>query len=243
MSLQIGGHSTRKHATRPTKTPYTPFGNTADIPLVSNNMFMDTPNPFTATPIEPAIDFNPYAGLTDDNKYTHTPAELPQVVMGNPYAGITAVDEVVPQEANYGAVSEGGTKGYEGYRSKIYTDTTGNATIGYGHKLTAAEIKSGKYANGITKEQGEALYAKDRKSHTDAFYKKEPWAKNLSASQREALEDMAFNMGSGFLDKFSKNRALMQQGDFHTASNSFSNSLYARQVGKRAHDNARKLRY
>ena len=140
-----------------------------------------------------------------------------------------------------GSVSGGGTKGYEGYRGSVYTDTTGNATVGYGHKLTEAEKRSGIYANGITREQGEALYQRDMAKHTNQLYAREPWIADLSPSQQTALKDMAFNMGPAFLDKFGGAKRALKEGNFSAAASSFANSKYAKQTGKRAHDNARRL--
>ncbi len=133
------------------------------------------------------------------------------------------------------------TQSYEGYRNQVYTDTTGNATIGYGHKLTANDIKSGKYAGGITKEQGEALYQQDQAKHNAQLYAREPWIANLSGSQQSAMQDMAFNMGPAFLDKFPGAKKSMKSGDFRAAASSFAGSKYANQVGQRAQDNAVKL--
>ena len=140
-----------------------------------------------------------------------------------------------------GAVGGGGTQGYEGYRSNVYTDTTGNATVGFGHKLTPSEIKSGIYRNGITKEQGQALFQQDKAKHNAQLYKREPWIAKLSGSQQEALQDMAFNMGPAFLDKFSGAKNDLMRGNFRAAASSFANSKYAQQVGKRAQDNAARL--
>jgi lysozyme len=44
----------------------------------------------------------------------------------------------------------------EGWRDKVYKDTGGRPTIGYGHLLVKGDI-----FKQITREQGEALLAKD----------------------------------------------------------------------------------
>ena len=231
MSLQIGGKSQAKRvAQHMKKSPYTPF---------SNSPILDTVVPDTLEPTLPVV----APELQEMQQLEDIGFTPPVVTQFNPYAQIEA--EAAKYNQNMigsGSVNVGGTKGYEGYRDKIYTDTTGNATIGYGHKLTPREIKSGIYSKGITKAQGEALYAQDRANHTNALYKREPWIKNLSSSQREALEDMSFNMGPSFLDKFSKARTALQQGNYEIAAQQFENSLYRRQVGQRALDNAARLR-
>ncbi len=138
---------------------------------------------------------------------------------------------------------QSGTQQYEGWRDQVYTDTTGNATIGYGHKLTKDDIASGRYSGGITKAQGQALYEQDQAKHNAQLYAREPWIANLSGSQQSALQDMSFNMGPAFLDKFSGAKKNLQSGNYGAAASSFANSKYARQTGQRAQDNARKLMY
>lgn len=133
------------------------------------------------------------------------------------------------------------TKSYEGFRDKVYTDTTGNATIGYGHKLTEDDIKTGRYSKGISQADAESLYNTDRQTHDAKFYERNSWAKGLPQNQRAALEDMAYNMGSNFLEKWPKTRQALQAGDYDFAANEVKNSKYAKQVGQRALDNANLL--
>ncbi len=145
------------------------------------------------------------------------------------------------REEGGSAFQGGGTRGYEGYRDKVYTDTTGNATIGFGHKLTPSEINSGIYANGITREQGEALYKQDQAKHNAQLYAREPWIAKLSENQQTALQDQSFNMGSAFLDKFPKYKAQLQAGQWDAARRNILGTKYAEQVGQRAVDNANRL--
>jgi len=139
------------------------------------------------------------------------------------------------------------TQKYEGFRNDVYKDKDGNDTIGYGHKLTASEKRSGVYKNGITKSQAEALYKKDKEKHTAALYKEYPELASQPQQVRDALEDMAFNMGVGTrenkkgLSSFESVFKALQQGDYITAGNVIRNSKYARQVGQRAIDNAERI--
>lgn len=134
------------------------------------------------------------------------------------------------------------TKSYEGFKGDVYTDTTGNSTVGYGHKLTPEEIQSGIYKNGISKEQASLLYESDMANHRNKFYRNNPWASELPQNARHAMEDMSFNMGSGFLEKFPIARGHLQSGAYGKAADEFMNSLYAKQVGQRALDNVMRIR-
>ena len=51
--------------------------------------------------------------------------------------------------------------GWEGFRASIYPDANGFPTIGYGHKLTHAEVVNGTYANGITMIDAQTLFDED----------------------------------------------------------------------------------
>ena len=75
-----------------------------------------------------------------------------------------------------------------------------NETIGYGHKLTAAEKASGVFKGGLTDAQAEALFEKDFKihlKHAQAI----PGYKSAPKSVQGVLIDMTFNMGGGWQSK------------------------------------------
>lgn len=175
---------------------------------------------------------NPFHPSNMPNKgFTPNPTVIPSIEEQK--QGIGLADTL-----NRSAPNHRGTMAYEGFKDKVYTDSTGNATVGFGHKLTPEEIKSGKYANGISKQEAEALFMADKQNHANQFYENYPWAKNLNPQQRIALEDMAFNMGPSFLNDWNDTRSALQSGNFGLASQNIRNSAYAKQVGDRAVDNA-----
>jgi len=135
------------------------------------------------------------------------------------------------------------TMEYEGFRDHVYKDSKGYSTIGYGHKLTKQEIKSGKYKNGISKEDAKKLYATDKAKHNKKLYNTFGWVKDQPQQVREALEDMAYNMGvgdgkHGGLSGFKKTLSLIKAGKYKEASKGMLNSQYAKDVGLRAVDNS-----
>ena len=88
-------------------------------------------------------------------------------------------------------------KQQEGFRSKTYLDVAGFPTIGYGHRLTAAEITSGKFSHGITVLDATGILAADVRDAEQAVERlvKVP----LTLGQFDALVDFCFNLGSGRL--------------------------------------------
>lgn len=133
-------------------------------------------------------------------------------------------------------------KKYEGFRGNVYKDTEGYDTVGYGHKLTQAEIKSGKYKNGMTEAEAAILLQNDRKAHISTFYENNPWAKNEPKTVRTAMEDMAFNMGPGWLEEWPNTKAAIKSGKYDVAAANIKNSKYAKQVGYRARENAERFK-
>jgi lysozyme len=79
----------------------------------------------------------------------------------------------------------------EGYRNKVYLDTAGQATIGYGHKLQPGES----FPNGIHEAKASSLLLADLRIAERCVERlvKVP----LTQGQFDALVDFVFNLGSG----------------------------------------------
>lgn len=95
---------------------------------------------------------------------------------------------------------------WEGFRSTAYTDVAGVLTIGVGHALTPAEKSCGAlningtsvpYANGLTRDQVQALLACDLMKYESAL--NDAIATDLDQNQFDALVAFCFNIGiNGF---------------------------------------------
>lgn len=83
----------------------------------------------------------------------------------------------------------------EGFRTKIYKDTAGLDTIGYGHLIKKGE----NFSSGITKSQAANLLEKDLKIAENSVnnYVKV----GLSVNQKAALISFVFNVGVGAFQK------------------------------------------
>ena len=113
-------------------------------------------------------------------------------------------------------------KNYEGgFHPKIYDaedpsneykkGKAGDWTIGYGHKLTANDLSSGIYDNGIKKDDASKLFDKDLKSSVDAVNRALPNADKLTQNQFDALVDFTYNIGSGDGFKNSKVKVAVEK--------------------------------
>ena len=125
----------------------------------------------------------------------------------------------------------------EGFRPNIYNDNE-HPAIGYGHRLTKAEIE--KYKNGITQQEAEDLLLKDimeaetqvrvvynkfikDKKFTGAAAKK---FRDLDANRRAILVEMAFNMGASKIspdnpEGFPKFFEALAHNDYETMSKEY----------------------
>ena len=113
----------------------------------------------------------------------------------------------------------------EGLKQHIYTDTTGNRTIGYGHNLDA---------NGISLEVAELILKNDIDNVIIDLTKNLPVYNEIDDTRKVALLDIAFNIGVTGLMQFRTFLGLIEQGKFQNAANDLLNTLWAKQVPNRA---------
>ena len=118
------------------------------------------------------------------------------------------------------------TKKYEGFRSKVYKDTVGKKTIGYGFNLedpyTASlipqDIKEGKRE--LTEEEATPIFNK-RYSQAEAdrkTYLGEDLDKRLSQPIKDVVTDLSYNMGLSKLSKFSGFKKALEESDYERAA-------------------------
>lgn len=116
-------------------------------------------------------------------------------------------------------------KMHEGLRLKPYRCTAGKLTIGYGRNIED---------NGITEAEASFLLENDLRrcwyDCSSAF----DWFDKLDKIRQGVIAELCFNIGLPRLKGFKKMLAACSRGDFETASCEMLDSLWARQVGKRA---------
>jgi GH24 family phage-related lysozyme (muramidase) len=103
-------------------------------------------------------------------------------------------------------------------RFYLYNDAAAHTTIGYGHKLTAEELRSGVFRNGLTPEQADKLLKEDvRKAARAAseHFGAEGW-EMMSQEQKDAAIDHAFNLGPTGLKRFPRWSKALREGDWKT---------------------------
>ena len=113
---------------------------------------------------------------------------------------------------------------HEGCRATPYIDSVGVQTIGIGHNLhkplTHAAIMQ-IFRDDVAEARNDCMHA---------F----PWFSDLDEARQWVLINMCFNMGLTRLQGFYKFLNAVQAGDYQTAATEMLDSLWARQVKRRA---------
>lgn len=112
----------------------------------------------------------------------------------------------------------------EGFSATVYTDTTGNPTIGYGTNL----------ADGLTTDEAAAILEIRANKATATLLANLPWYGALDPTRQAVLTNMCYNLGWGKLAGFHNMLAAFEARDWETAAAEMLDSLWARQVGERA---------
>lgn len=113
----------------------------------------------------------------------------------------------------------------EALRLAPYKDSVGKLTIGVGRNLDDV---------GISREEALVMLHNDIARATTWLESNLPWTASLDEIRRAALVNMAFNLGGrlmGFVQFLKK----LEAGDFAGASAEMLDSVWAKQVGDRAH--------
>lgn len=119
----------------------------------------------------------------------------------------------------------------------VYTDTTGNKTIGWGHKLpSSSDIED------ITLAEAQAYFDEDYQKAADAAANFVSNYDSLTTARQAVLIDMAFNLGKAGLSAFRKFKAAIEANDFDKAADEMLDSKWATQVGRRATEDAAIMR-
>lgn len=114
----------------------------------------------------------------------------------------------------------------EGYNPKLYRDSEGKLTIGYGTLIE----------DGLDPEECEWLLThryEIRAKNPVAQYI--PWSKTLDDARLGVLENMAYNLGIFGLLSFKNTLSMIQSGNYAEAAKAMLDSKWAVQVGARAH--------
>src|SRR5690606_1712131 len=126
---------------------------------------------------------------------------------------------------------------HEGFSEKVYKDSEGFDTIGFGHKVKPGED----WSKGITREEAMLLLQQDA-AEAIGYARTLPYWDQLNDTQQNLVAEMIFNVGFEGFKKFKKTNRLLEQGKFEEASKEMLKSKWAKQVKGRALTLSKQLR-
>ena len=124
---------------------------------------------------------------------------------------------------------------HEGMRLTAYLDSVGVLTVGVAHNC-AVEPVEGVTAVGdkISEETSGELFADDLMAIAASLIEQEPLFLQQTQPRRNALLDMAFNLGVKGIGGFQKMWCAIEKADYDAAAAEMLDSKWATQVGNRA---------
>ena len=136
-------------------------------------------------------------------------------------------------------------KGYEGFSGTPYMDTAGHRSIGYGHNLDVSPLPGDRDYNAepLTEAEAEAILSQDVEAAEQALERIVPDVMGLiPQDKREVLIRMSFQMGAAGVAKFRNMIAALKDHDYPRAAAEMLDSRWARQVPRRAGEEAERMR-
>ena len=120
----------------------------------------------------------------------------------------------------------------EGQRLKVYMDTTGNLTVGIGHKVLPADhLHAGQV---IDTARMYTLFRTDLDKAIQACATGLQGWDSMPETAHEVLVNMVFNMGLRGVQQFVNTLYEMRQGHWRHAAEHMRHSKWYTQVGQRA---------
>jgi lysozyme len=122
---------------------------------------------------------------------------------------------------------------YEGFSPRPYKDSDGSLKIGYGSPYRMVQGKPS-----VSQREAQGLVGAHLLTLVKPVSRILPNFKDLEASAKIVVMDMAYNLGPGRLKQFEDMVAFLRNEDYFNAANEVLDSRYACQVKRRAAANA-----
>jgi len=126
-------------------------------------------------------------------------------------------------------------KRHEGYRDKVYLDSEGHLTCGWGHCL--------RLGTKVPVASSEAFFEADLATAVSDYLRlPKKLTDKLNIPRKRVIVEMIFNLGFAKLQEFVKMLTALEAGDFETAAKEMLDSKWAVQVKGRATELAEIMR-
>ncbi len=121
-------------------------------------------------------------------------------------------------------------KSYLNDRFRVYKDSLGYPTIGYGHLCNPSEVQ--KYKNGITEPEAHNLLCLDV-AHAEQQARSLFQMNKFPLPVQEVLVEMVFQLGASKAQQFKKFKANLDTFNYKAAANELKNSNWFKQTPNR----------
>ena len=120
---------------------------------------------------------------------------------------------------------------HEGFVPKIYKDTRGLATIGYGHLVKPTDIFEEEVE--YPEEELYELFLKDLQEAKEGAHILVGHIKDLHPNAWECVVEMIYQLGTTGVRKFAKMLLALEEKNYHEAHLQMLDSLWRKQTQKR----------
>lgn len=136
-------------------------------------------------------------------------------------------------------------KKHEGFRSKVYKDTLGFDTVGYGFKCDSLSpdelvINGNKYEP-MSEFIADMILDKKLEKLQKQVYTAVPWLKTAPQPVGEVISEMAYQMGINGVLGFKNTLAMLQAKKYKDAASNMLLSKWAKQTPNRAKELSDKI--
>lgn len=133
---------------------------------------------------------------------------------------------------------------HEGVNLTSYRCPAGKVTIGVGHNLEARPVPGipCEVGHTITADQARRLLTRDLMDCDRSLNDALPWVSSLDDARYGVLLNMAYNLGVHGLCGFRRMLAAVRGGRYDDAAAEMLDSVWARQVKRRARELAQQMR-
>ena len=137
-------------------------------------------------------------------------------------------------------------KAHEGFRDRIYKDSVGKPTVGYGFLVSALspdELKlNGGRVEPMSRETAEKILNLKIFKLQKRVFQCLPWLESKSEGAQDTLIEMAYQLGLAGLLGFRHTLGCIEAGDYAQAARNLRASLLYRQTPRRVEDYIRGLK-
>jgi len=118
-------------------------------------------------------------------------------------------------------------KRHEGFRDRVYLDSEGKPTCGWGHCLWVGSK--------VPSEACEAFFKQDLADAVSSFRTIPPvYRRRLNPARARIITEMIYNMNVAKVLQFRRMWEAIEKGDFELSAQEMLQSTWAKQVGQRA---------